>query len=208
MAAPPMDDVVELVDATAIRAIAHPARLLVIEALYDQGRELTATQAAALAGTSPSAMSYHLRALERFGIVRRAEAGRDARERPWVRAAKDLRIRPPAPASSRAVALATSAVLATAMDVTRQRLLAALERQIIEGSEKLPLDEVTGYMHTSLLVTVDEARALLAQLNEIVEPWRTENRTEAPPDAGGLTLVIAAVPDVDTGAIGPPNTRS
>jgi DNA-binding transcriptional ArsR family regulator len=204
----PLADVVELTDAKAIRAIAHPARLVIIDALYDQGVELTATQAAALAGTTPSAMSYHLRALERYGIVRRADAGHDARERPWVRAAKDLRIRPPAPASSRAVAVATSAVLATALDVTRQKLLAAVERSVLKGSEMLPLDEVTGFMHTALLVNPDEARGVLEGLNELIEPWRVENRTDAPADAGRLTLVIASMSDVEMGSLGIPDERS
>lgn len=197
----PLDDVVELENPKAIRAIAHPARLIVIEALYDQNRELTATQAAELAGTSPSAMSYHLRSLERFGIVRRAPATGDARERPWTRAAKDLRIRPDLAASSRAVSLATSAVLATAMDVTRHRLLAALERR--DNDSAKPLDGATRYMHTSVLVNADEARALLESITELVEPWRIESRTDAPDDAGSLTIVVASVPDSETRASEP-----
>jgi len=45
----------------------------VIEEL--SGRELTATECAELVGLSPSAMSYHLRSLEKAGIrERRAQA--------------------------------------------------------------------------------------------------------------------------------------
>ena len=201
-------EVVELTDARAIRAIAHPARLVVIDVLYDQGRELTATQAAELAGITPSAMSYHLRALERFGIVRRAEPTGDGRERPWVRAAKDLRIRPPEPASTRAVALATSAVLSTAMDVYRQRLLESLERGLTGGDAKLPLDAATTYMHTAVLVTPEEAMTLLAAVNELIEPLRTENRTDAPDDAGRLSIVLSAVPDPDTPGVRAPEQRT
>ena len=197
-----LDDVVELENPKAIRAIAHPARLIVIEALYDQNRELTATQAAELANTSPSAMSYHLRSLERFGIVRRAPATGDARERPWTRAAKDLRIRPDLAATSRAVSLATSAVLATAMDVTRHRLLSALERR--DNDTAQPLDGVTRYMHTSVLVNADEAQALLQSITDLVAPWRIEARTDAPDDAGSLTIVVASVPDSEARASVPP----
>jgi DNA-binding transcriptional ArsR family regulator len=190
-------DAVELTDPRAIRAIAHPARLVVIEALYDQGRELTATQAAQLAGTTPSAMSYHLRALERYGIVRRIASAGDARERPWARAARDLKIRPPIAASSRALTLATSAVLSTAMDVTRERLLTALERVADKDLPNGPLDDAIGYLHTSVLVTPEEAKALLKSINELAEPLQFEHRTDAPEGAARLTLVIASVPGVE-----------
>lgn len=78
-----------LTDARALRALAHPARAAVIDTLF-QGGERTASELADLTGLTPSAMSYHLRALQKWGIVRRAEARRDQRERPWVRAAKGL----------------------------------------------------------------------------------------------------------------------
>lgn len=71
-----------LTDPHAIRALAHPARLAVLDALNDGG-EVTATACAEVAGTSPSAMSYHLRALEKWGFVERAEGSGDGRERPW-----------------------------------------------------------------------------------------------------------------------------
>jgi DNA-binding transcriptional ArsR family regulator len=60
----------------------------VIEELYN-GRELTATQAAELCGLTPSAMSYHLRTLERYGLIRAGEST-DGRERPWRKAGDDI----------------------------------------------------------------------------------------------------------------------
>jgi DNA-binding transcriptional ArsR family regulator len=187
---------VELSDPRAIRALAHPARLLVIDALYDQGIELTATQAAALAGITPSAMSYHLRALERFGIARRAAEGGDARERPWVRAGRTLAIRPTAVAPSTAGVAATSAVLAMSMDLMREKLLGAVQR-VAGGGQRLPLDTATGFATTSLLVTAEEATTLLKTIEDAIEPLRLENRVDPPPSAGRLTLTIVGVPDPD-----------
>lgn len=71
-----------LTDPRAIRAIAHEARQQVIDELYS-GSVLTATEAARICGLSPSAMSYHLRALEKWGIVVRDDTSSDGRERPW-----------------------------------------------------------------------------------------------------------------------------
>lgn len=82
---------VRLTDPKAIRALAHPARLAVLEELAS-GRQLTATECAEIAGLSPSAMSYHLRNLERAGIVERAPSTGDGRERPWRSAGTYVRV--------------------------------------------------------------------------------------------------------------------
>ncbi|MGA8117875.1 MAG: helix-turn-helix domain-containing protein [Actinocatenispora sp.] len=64
-----------------IRALAHPARLAILE--YLGGREsATATECAEVVALSPSATSYHLRELAKFGMVDEAP-GTDRRERRW-----------------------------------------------------------------------------------------------------------------------------
>ena len=86
------DEPVVLRDATAIKALTHPARLAVLDALF-AGRELTATECAEIAGVSPSAMSYHLRSLAKAGVVVPAEPSVDGRRRPWRAAGTSLRLR-------------------------------------------------------------------------------------------------------------------
>ena len=76
-------------DPRAITALAHPARSTVIELLYT-GHVATATELAEVCGLTPSAMSYHLRALEKWGVVVRAEPAGDGRERPWKAAGRSL----------------------------------------------------------------------------------------------------------------------
>lgn len=186
---------VELTDVRAIRALAHPARLAVVEAMYDRGLSLTATAAARLAGTTPSAMSYHLRALERYGIVRRGEARKDGRERPWVRSATDLRIRPEGSTNARAVRTATAAVLTVAVDALLKRLLDALDRA--EPADASRIQNLAGFTTSTVLVTNDEGRALLDSLRTAIEPYREEIRTEAPADARRLTMALLAVPEAD-----------
>src|SRR5262245_66380927 len=90
----------------AVKALAHPARLAVVEELY-QGAERTSSELAELTGLSPSAMSYHLRALERWGIVERAPARSDGRERPWRAAGRSLILE----SDSSPTAVAASAVI-------------------------------------------------------------------------------------------------
>jgi DNA-binding transcriptional ArsR family regulator len=84
---------ITLEDPRALRALAHPARQRLLNELFS-GRVLTATEAANLVGLSPSAVSHHLRALEKWGLARRAPGSRDGRERPWQGTARMLRLQP------------------------------------------------------------------------------------------------------------------
>ncbi|GAA1346973.1 helix-turn-helix domain-containing protein [Falsarthrobacter nasiphocae] len=83
---------VVLSDPKAIRALAHGVRLQVIEALFDSDDSFTATELATRFGLTPSAMSYHLRSLERWGLVIRAGGNGDGRERHWKSAGSHLTI--------------------------------------------------------------------------------------------------------------------
>lgn len=74
---------VEISDARGIRALAHVARQQVMEVLFASSEPFTSTQLAKLTGLTPSAMSYHLRALERWGVVERVTESEDGRQRPW-----------------------------------------------------------------------------------------------------------------------------
>src|SRR5512135_1184014 len=69
-------------DAAVMRAMAHPARLALLENLRNTG-PATATECAGVVGLSPSATSYHLRALARAGLVEAAPGRGDGRERWW-----------------------------------------------------------------------------------------------------------------------------
>ena len=71
----------ELTDPLAMRAMAHPVRLALMEALNHHGA-LTATEAAERVGESPSNCSFHLRQLAKYGFVEEAEGG-TGRQRPW-----------------------------------------------------------------------------------------------------------------------------
>ena len=66
-----------------MRALAHPARIALWQHLLLEG-PATATECAPVADLSPSACSYHLRQLARFGFVEQDQASAaNGRERPW-----------------------------------------------------------------------------------------------------------------------------
>ncbi len=68
-------------DPRTMRALAHPMRLALLEALMRDG-PLTATRAAELLDDSPGNMSWHLQTLAKYGFVEEAGGGR-GRSRPW-----------------------------------------------------------------------------------------------------------------------------
>lgn len=106
---------VEITDPKAIRALAHAARIEVISELYATQVSHTATELAARTGLTPSAMSYHLRALQKWGIVAPAENSGDARERRWKAAGTDFTI------SGGSVASPEIAVVDLELDAFRRR---------------------------------------------------------------------------------------
>ena len=77
----PFEGARELTDPLTMRALAHPVRLAILEALTHHG-SLTATEVAEHVGESPSNCSFHLRQLAKYGFVEEAEGG-TGRRRPW-----------------------------------------------------------------------------------------------------------------------------
>jgi DNA-binding transcriptional ArsR family regulator len=173
----------ELTDPRAIRALAHPARQLIIEELYN-GRVLTATEFAELAGLTPSATSYHLRALARWGIVERADDTADGRERPW---------RAPA------VSLVISSQRSGAGRLASQTMMRTNVNRVMEQFEEMsgddPWDGLSLMSRARLWLTKAEAEELGKELTEVIDRHR-RGRTAASHPAGTrlVSTLLAVVP--------------
>jgi DNA-binding transcriptional ArsR family regulator len=73
---------VEISDPKAIRALAHPLRLDLLDLLVATG-PATAAQCGRILGVSQASCSFHLRQLAKYGFVVDAGPGSDRRERQW-----------------------------------------------------------------------------------------------------------------------------
>ena len=175
-----------ITDPRAIRALAHPARQVVIDELFN-GKVLTATECAELAGLTPSAMSYHLRALEKWGIVERADESADGRERPWQAPATSLVISSQSTSAGR---MASQAMIRTAMD--------AVLDQFVDMDADDPWDGVSSMSRSRLWLTRDEAEQFNQDLIDLVDRYK-KTRTAASHPAGTreVTSLIAVVPTGD-----------
>jgi DNA-binding transcriptional ArsR family regulator len=190
VAAPPhrsADGEVVLRDPRDIRALAHPARLSALSELEGDA-ELTATELATRAGITPSAMSYHLRALERVGILTRGEPRGDGRERPWRAAGGGLRIESASPA---ATAPAEELVIGGVLDRTRRAFGDWLMTQDRESPE---WREVPSVRRSAVWLTADEAQELALTIESLVKPYVArrdpERRPEGAREVETLTVIV------------------
>lgn len=170
---PRHNDALRVRDPRDIRALAHPARMAIIDALAS-GAELTATECAEVTGLSPSATAYHLKLLERYGFVGPAPARHDGRERPWRatdRGTVDIDTSTPAGAA------AASAVALAFIDRTR-----ALAEAFVTGVHEEPEEwqEVAFLGNADLWLTVEETRNVSAAFAAVLERFRGRARNERP----------------------------
>jgi DNA-binding transcriptional ArsR family regulator len=159
-------DALYLQDARDIRALAHPARMAIINAL-GSGDELTATDCAALTGLSPSATAYHLRLLERYGFAEPAPARSDRRERPWRATGRRTQVDldPTTPAGVAAAAAVALAFFDHSRSVAEEFI--ATERE-----EPEEWRDVAALASADIWLTAEETRELTAALAAVVEPYR------------------------------------
>jgi predicted ArsR family transcriptional regulator len=80
----------QLTDPRAMRALAHPLRLALLELLWREG-SVNATEAATELDESQAGCSFHLRQLAKFGFVEEVEGVR-GRARPWRLSRRGMRV--------------------------------------------------------------------------------------------------------------------
>jgi len=78
---PELPELRQVTDARTMRALSHPVRIALIEALSLEG-PMTATEVGELIGETPTTCSFHLRQLAKYGFVEEAGGGK-GRARPW-----------------------------------------------------------------------------------------------------------------------------
>ena len=182
------ENTLHLRDPRDIRALAHPARMAIVDALAS-GDELTATECAELTGLSPSATAYHLKFLERYGFAEPAPARDDGRERPWR--ATDRGPLVDIDTSTPAGAAAAAAVGLAYLDRSR-----SIAEAFVASAHAEPRDwqDVTRLSNSDLWLTVEETRKVNADLAAVLEPYRGRTRADRPDGARRLRIMNMVVP--------------
>jgi DNA-binding transcriptional ArsR family regulator len=176
-------------DAAVMRAMAHPARLALLEHLRNSG-PATATECAGVVGLSPSATSYHLRALARAGLVEAAPGRGDGRERLWRITAKRFEVSGVAdldPEVREALRGLMESLLAWD-DARVRRYLAHFE------AEPREWQDAALFMDSTLQVTAAELTELSQAVYDLLEPYRKDRRTGPPTGTRTVSIAIRALP--------------
>ncbi|SFS17768.1 Helix-turn-helix domain-containing protein [Microbacterium sp. cf046] len=172
-------------DPERIRALAHPIRLALLDHLSDVD-EATATECAEAVGESPASCSFHLRMLEKYGYIERAE--QRGREKPWrVKIAYfDLRPDPEIPGSLHAVQAVASFGLESeflrAMDFFSQ----------IDGEPDEWVQAMT-FTRTSFWATVEELAEFSRDLQDLSDRFAGRHADPSKRPAGARYSRMFAV---------------
>ncbi|MFJ3958352.1 MarR family transcriptional regulator [Arthrobacter sp. NPDC090010] len=183
---------VEISDPKAIRALAHAARLAAISDLYSSQVSRTATELAAVTGLTPSAMSYHLRALQKWGMVEPAESDGDARERRWKAAGTDFTIK-----SVSGSGHPELAILDLELDAQRRRILSHNQERdelTLRGEEELRFPSMS--LSTEIVyLDRDRAGELIDRMNQLVREYLPTDAQDRPKDCRRIATLWSIVPD-------------
>ena len=190
---PPRADLphLEVRDPKMMRALAHPLRMALLEAIDNaETRTLTATEASELLGESPANCAFHLRTLAKYGFVEEAGGGR-GRERPWRLRYRGLELAPPWQDTE--TRLAAHAVASIWID----RWLARARDRLMRIIGYPPAwQEATLASQMDLYLTAQEAKDLGAAMHELVKPYqpRRDDPSLRPPGHAHFELMLFGYP--------------
>ena len=170
-----------------MRALAHPTRIALMEALRLH-ESLTATEASALIGETPTNCAFHLRALARFGFVEEVGTG-PGRRRPWR--AVDA---PLAFSDVQDDEQSTAAARALSDVLIRHWLERSQSAQASRHTEPAEWQDVLGGSGTVVYGTVDEVREMVAEIRGVLGRYDDRLRDEAarPKGARPVELLLFA----------------
>jgi DNA-binding transcriptional ArsR family regulator len=176
-------------DATELRALAHPARLAAVQHLMQIG-PATATQLGEVARLTPSAMSYHLRSLERAGLIETAPSRGDGRERVWRSVHAGFTITQHESDTDDEMRMASVEVIKAMMAAeeidTRRWLAQADEPGWVDTGH---------FMGTVALMSQEELETVAERISALIEPYKMRNRGgTAPADAVQTRLFFRGIP--------------
>ncbi|WP_194926555.1 ArsR/SmtB family transcription factor [Catenulispora pinisilvae] len=179
-------------DPRMMRALAHPARLAIMDILRREGPS-SATELAPRVGISPSAASWHLRHLAGFGLVRDGAPHPDGRARRWESAVRGFRFDLPGdPADAERHTAARA--LAREMMAHGQAQLAQWLTDVEPGLDG-EWEQGVGVANTRVVVDTAELAAIQDGIEELLAPYVNRDPGERPAGSRSVRLLRYALPE-------------
>ncbi|MEU1416876.1 helix-turn-helix domain-containing protein [Streptomyces sp. NPDC005731] len=180
---------IEITDPKAMRALAHPVRLALLERLQRYG-PATATQLSPHVGATPSVTSWHLRHLAGFGLVRDAAAGGDRRERRWEAVARGFRVEVPEGEEGQSAAHALSRQMFAGAADLPHRWLSETEPELEPQWRR-----IAGLANTRVVVTAEELAAIEDAMEAVLAPYVVRDPAQRPDGSRDVRLLRYVLPE-------------
>lgn len=171
-----------LLDAGALRALAHPLRVQIYDILSQYGPQ-TASSLASLTGESSGATSYHLRALAKHDLIREVDGRGTTRERWWERPVGGVSFANPEVMKTPSGRAATQVVMNEFFNRRHQQLLQYISRGLQTDPEAWREGSMisTATARLTPAQTHDLSRKVQALLDQTVEKYRDQQGDDVRP---------------------------
>jgi DNA-binding transcriptional ArsR family regulator len=181
----------QLTDARTMRALAHPVRIALLEALVIGGA-MTATEVGERIGESPTTCSFHLRQLAKYGFVEEAGGG-VGRARPWKMTSIGMSFAPGGDPEAKVAAEAT-------LRLFRERQFARYQTwRATSASYPQEWRDASDDSAYVFYLTADELEQMSREVSEVLMRWfrlegRMEDPSRRPPDALPVETLLVSYP--------------
>lgn len=184
----------EVSDPQALRALAHPTRLAILERLQRYGPS-TASRLSPHVGATPSVVSWHLRHLAGFGLVKDWDGAETKRERGWQAASRGYRF---------VAREGDTEALEAARQLDMERIARAAEipmRWLEDDEAHLPprWRQLSGLANTRIRLTADELEALEDGIEQLIAQYVNRPENDAPDDSRSVRLLRYILPEHEEG---------
>src|SRR5262245_5827729 len=169
-------------DVRAVRALAHPLRLRLLDLLRFDGPS-TATLLAERFGESTGSTSYHLRLLAKYGYVEEVE-GRTGRERWWSYRERRVALPHGGPAAGRELLGELLSREAHALDA------------YLAGRRDDEWDDAAFFYSQAFRLTPGELDQLRRSIEALLAPLRRADAQDPPDDARPVRMLAFGFPSI------------
>ncbi|PWR04893.1 transcriptional regulator [Micromonospora acroterricola] len=179
----------EITEPQALRALAHPVRLAILDRLQQHG-PATATGLSPHVGATPSVVSWHLRHLATFGLVTDWDGATSRRERWWQAAARGFRFSLPDDAEGQAAGRQLRGEMFA-------RYAEAPQQWLLHDEPRLDAEwrGLAGVAATRFVATAEELRQLEDAMEELLAPYvRRKDEATPPPGAQVVQMLRYLLP--------------
>lgn len=174
-------DSMRVLDAGALKALAHPLRVQIYDLMSQYGPQ-TASTLAELTGESSGATSYHLRALAKHDLIREVDDRGSGRERWWERTPGGISFTNPDAVKTPAGKAATQVIMTEFLN-RRHRQLMRYVNETIDKPDSLKENALisTATLHMTYEQTLEFIEELQAVIDAAGDKYRDQKGDDVAP---------------------------